>query len=144
MELHRVFGSAGDVGELVAAVRAAVERLYALFEREPRVLRLLVVEAGAIDPELSHRLFGLEAMTASLIAGELTRGMEEGWIRPDIDPDVLGHTIFTMAGPWIMRELLGAGSPAIRDRSMTVALGLVEKTLRPSAAGPAPSAAATN
>ncbi|GAB2531243.1 hypothetical protein [Nocardia heshunensis] len=144
MELHRVFGASGDVGELVAAVRGAVERLYVLLEREPRVLRLLVVEAGAIDPELSHRLFGLEAMTALLITGELTRGMEEGWIRPDIDPEVLGHIILTLVGPWIMRELLGAGTPAIRARSMTVAFDLVEKTLRPLAAGPAPSAAATN
>ncbi|MGW4248297.1 hypothetical protein ACWELQ_38090, partial [Nocardia sp. NPDC004722] len=99
---------------------------------------------GAIDPELSHRLFGLEAMTSALITGELTRGMEEGWIRPDIDPEVLGHTIFTMAGPWIVRELLGAGSPALRARSMSVALSLVEKTLRPPAAGPASSAAAAN
>ncbi|GAB0105530.1 hypothetical protein JMUB6875_45090 [Nocardia sp. JMUB6875] len=131
MELHLVFGAAGDVGELVAVVRAAVERLYDLLEREPQVLRLLVVEAGAIDPELAHRLLGLESMTASLIAGELTRGMEEGWIRPDIDPEVLGHTILTMVGPWIMRELVGAGNPAIRDRSMTVVFDLVDKTLRP-------------
>ncbi|MFE3987271.1 TetR/AcrR family transcriptional regulator [Nocardia tengchongensis] len=131
MELHTLFGAAGDVGELVGAVRAAVARLYELLEREPRVLRLLVVEAGAIDPELAHRLLGLEALTASLITGELTRGMEAGWIRPDIDPEVLGHTIPTMVGPWLMRELLGAGNPAIRDRSMTVVLDFLDKTLRP-------------
>ncbi|WP_281279222.1 TetR/AcrR family transcriptional regulator [Nocardia yunnanensis] len=131
MELPLVFGAANDVGELVAAVRAAVERLWSLLDREPRLLRLLVVEAGAIDPELSHRLFGLEAMTASLIAGELTRGREEGWIRRDIDPEVLGHTILALVGPWIVRELLGAGNPAIRARSMTVVFGLVDKALRP-------------
>lgn len=136
MELHLVFGASGDVGELISTVRAAVERLYDLLEREPQVLRLLVVEAGAIDPELAHRLLGLESMTASLIAGELTRGMEEGWIRPDIDPEVLGHTILTLVGPWIMRELVGAGNPAIRDRSMTVVFDLVDKTLRPRSPHP--------
>ncbi|MEC3957863.1 TetR/AcrR family transcriptional regulator [Nocardia sp. CDC153] len=131
MELHLVFGAAGDVGELVAVVRAAVERLYELLEREPAMLRLLVVEAGAIDAELAQRLLGVEAITAALITGELTRGMEEGWIRPDVDPEVLGHTILTMVGPWIMRELLGAGNPAIRERSMTVVFDLIDKTLRP-------------
>ncbi|WP_433567815.1 TetR/AcrR family transcriptional regulator [Nocardia sp. CA-151230] len=136
MELDTVLGAAGEVGELVAAVRAALDRLWDLLEREPKVLRLLVVEAGAIDPELAHRLLGLEALTASLIAGELTRGREEGWIRPDIDPDVLGHTILTMVGPWIMRELLGAGNPDIRGRSMTAVFDILDKTLRPRSAPP--------
>ncbi|APA99459.1 TetR/AcrR family transcriptional regulator [Nocardia seriolae] len=136
MELHTVLGSAADVSGLMAEVRAAIERLYELLEREPRVLRLLVVEAGAIDPELAHRLLGLEAITASLIAGELTRGMEEGWIRPDIDPEVLGHTVLTMVGPWTMRELVGAGNPGIRERSMTVVFDLLERSLRPP--GPRP------
>lgn len=136
MELDTVLGAAGEVGELVTAVRAALDRLWGLLEREPQVLRLLVVEAGAIDPELAHRLLGLEALIASLIAGELTRGTEEGWIRPDIDPDVLGHTILTMVGPWIMRELLGAGNPGIRERSMTVMIDVLVKTLRPRSAPP--------
>lgn len=131
MELHTLFGAADTVDDLVGAVRAAVARLYDLLEREPRVLRLLVVEAGAIDPELAHRLLGLEALTASLIAAELTRGREAGWIRPDIDPEVLGHTIPTLVGPWLMRELLGAGNPAIRDRSMTAVFAYLDRTLRP-------------
>ncbi|MGV9664632.1 TetR/AcrR family transcriptional regulator [Nocardia niigatensis] len=136
MELDTVLGTAGQVGELVAAVRAALNRLWDLLEREPRVLRLLVVEAGAIDPELAHRLLGLEALTASLIAGELTRGREEGWIRSDIDPDVLGHMILTMVGPSIMRELLGAGDLGIRERSMSAVCELLDRTLRPRSVRP--------
>ncbi|MBL1074110.1 TetR/AcrR family transcriptional regulator [Nocardia sp. 2] len=123
-------GSTGSAVELVDALRGIVERLYALVDREPQVLRLLLVEAGAIDAELAERLFGLEGFAASLIAAELTRGVRAGWIRSDIDPEVIAHTILTLVGPWILRELHGGSSPQVRAHSTTMVMAMLEKVLR--------------
>lgn len=130
VRLPTMFGSADSVGELVDVVRAAVERLYDLHAREPQVLRLLLVEAAAIDEELAQRLLGFEAMAAALVATELTRGVESGWIRADIDPDVLAHAILTLVGPGLMRELHGSGSGSTRERTTSMVLFMLEKVLR--------------
>lgn len=136
LQLQLLVGRASEVAELVGGVRSAMDRLYTLIEREPQLVRLLAVEAGAIDPELAHRLLGLEAMAASLVAGELTRGIEEGWIRPDVDADVLSHTVFALVGPWMLRELAGSGNPVNRDRSMSAVLGMLERSLHTRSANP--------
>lgn len=131
IQLPTLLGGANSVAELIEATRAAVDRLYDLVDREPRVLRLVLVEAGAIDPELSRRLFGLEAIAASLIAGELARGVADGWIDQDIDPQVLGHTIFGLVGPWIVRELLGGSRPEVRARTTRAVMEMLERVLPP-------------
>ncbi|MFF2549725.1 TetR/AcrR family transcriptional regulator [Nocardia sp. NPDC058058] len=123
-------GTAKSLDDLMDALRAAVYGMYDLLEREPRVLRLLLVEAGAIDPELAQRLFGLEAVTATLVAGELARGVREGWIRADIDPPVIAHAILTLVVPVLLRELHGISDPPARERTATMMLQLLDKTLR--------------
>ncbi len=125
-----LFGTAASLDELLETVRAAVGRVYDLLEREPRVLRLILVEAGAIDPELAQRLLGLEAVLASLVAGELARGVDAGWIRADIDPEVTGHAVLTLVGPALMRELHGTPDPRARERSTATVLRLLGKALR--------------
>ncbi|WTL36541.1 TetR/AcrR family transcriptional regulator [Nocardia sp. NBC_01503] len=130
VRLNELFGTAGSLDELMDTVRAAVERVYGLLEREPRVLRLLLVEAGAIDAELAQRLLGLEAVVASLVAGELVRGIYAGWIRADLDPEVTGHAVLTLVGPALMRELHGTPDPDARERSTAMVLRLLEKALR--------------
>ncbi len=127
--IAELVGTASSVEDLVDCVRAAVERLFALLEREPRLLRLLLVEAGAIDPELAQRLLGLEGIAAAVVAGELARGIQQGWIRPDIDPEVLGHTILTLVGPGLLRELLGGGNPEARIRNTAAVLRVLGKAL---------------
>ncbi|WP_084534741.1 TetR/AcrR family transcriptional regulator [Nocardia yamanashiensis] len=130
LRIDLLVGSASSVPELLDGVRAGLGRVQDLIESDPRFMRLLLVEAGAIDAELSQRLFGLEAMAASLVAAELTRGIDAGWIRADIDADVLAHTILMLVLPWMMRELRGAGNPEIRAHSATAVLALLEKSLR--------------
>ncbi|WP_405139561.1 TetR/AcrR family transcriptional regulator [Nocardia sp. NBC_01388] len=130
VQIAAFFGTSGSIDELLESVRAAAERFYGLIEREPQLLRLFFVEAGAIDDELAQRLLGFEAMAASLVAVELARGVADGWIRSDADPEVLAHTILTLVGPGMVRELLGSSDPRLRERSTTVMLHLLEKALR--------------
>ncbi|UGT44540.1 TetR/AcrR family transcriptional regulator [Nocardia yamanashiensis] len=130
LRVDLLVGTAESVPELLDGVRAGLERVYDLIDRDPQFMRLLLVEAGAIDAELSQRLFGLEAMAASLVAAELARGMAAGWIRADIDADALAHTIIVLVVPWMMRELHGTRDPAIRSHSTATVLVLLEKSLR--------------
>ncbi|WP_324189226.1 TetR/AcrR family transcriptional regulator [Nocardia otitidiscaviarum] len=123
-------GVAGSAVDLIDGVRAGADRLHDLVEREPELLRLLLVEASAVDPELARRLLGLEAMVAAWVAGELQRGMDGGWLRPDIDADVLSHTIVMLILPDVVRELLGTGTPRVRKQSTDMVLIMVEKALR--------------
>ncbi|MEU0543886.1 TetR/AcrR family transcriptional regulator [Nocardia sp. NPDC005978] len=125
-----LFGVAESVGELVTVVRGAVERVYELYELEPQLVRLLLVEAGAIDEELAQRIYGFEGFVAALVTGELQRGMSAGWIRADIDAEVLSHTILTLVGPGLIRELHGSSTPFTRERSTAGLLYMLEKVLR--------------
>ncbi|WSJ20037.1 TetR/AcrR family transcriptional regulator [Nocardia sp. NBC_01327] len=130
VRIPEFFGTSNSIDELLESVRAAAARFYELIEREPELLRLFFVEAGAIDDELAQRLLGFEAMAASLVSVELARGVAGGWIRADADPEVLAHTILTLVGPGMVRELLGSSDPRLRERSTRVVLHLLEKALR--------------
>ncbi|WP_067542184.1 TetR/AcrR family transcriptional regulator [Nocardia crassostreae] len=130
VRLPELLGTATGVGGLTEAVRAAADRVYDLVEREPQLLRLLLVEAAAIDPELAQRLLGLEAITAALVAAELSRGVEAGWIRPDLDTEVVSHTIVMMVGPGLLRQLHGVSDPRERRHTTATLLQLLEKALR--------------
>ncbi|WP_276514554.1 TetR/AcrR family transcriptional regulator [Nocardia huaxiensis] len=129
VDLSTLAGDTDSAEALVDALRAIVGRLYDLVDREPQVLRLLLVEAGAIDAELAERLIGLEGFAASVLAAELARGVRAGWIRPELDPEVIAHTILTLVWPWILRELHGGGSPQAREHSTEGVLRILEKVL---------------
>jgi AcrR family transcriptional regulator len=120
-----------SVEALMESLRAASVRLYDLVEREPEFVRLLFVEASAIDSELADRLLGLEMVVAKFVAKELRRGIEAGWIRDDIDVDVLSHTILTLVMPGLMRELFGPGKAEKREHTVAVVLNSMMKALRP-------------
>ncbi|MEU7146351.1 TetR/AcrR family transcriptional regulator [Nocardia sp. NPDC046473] len=126
--------------ELLAGVRAAIVRLYAMLEHEPDFIRLVLVEASAIDKELSDRLLGLELLVSTFVAQELRRGVAEGWIRADIDPEVTAHITMTLVVPGLLQEMRGDNTPQARERATAGVLMLLEKALRPRdpvVAGPA-------
>ncbi len=125
-----LLGTSSTAPELVAAVRAAADRMYDLVDREPELLRLLLVEASAIDAELAQRLLGLEAMVAVWVAGELRRGVDGGWVRADIDPDVLAHTVLMLIMPGVVKEIRGVGNPRLRAHSTDMMQVMLEKALR--------------
>lgn len=117
--------------ELLAGIQAASARVYELVEQEPEFLRLLLVEASAIDKELSARLLGMELLVGAFVARELRRGVEAGWVRADIDADVLAHTILMLVLPGLMQELRGLGDAHSRERSTTAVVHLLGKGLKP-------------
>ncbi|MGL4304961.1 MAG: TetR/AcrR family transcriptional regulator [Mycobacteriaceae bacterium] len=107
------------------------ERLFALVENEPALLQLLLVEIGAIDIELKHRLLGLQRVVAGFLCRALETGISDGWVRQDIDPEVAAHTILMLMLPGLLQELRGYGTATNRDRYMRVVIGVISRALKP-------------
>ncbi|MFF3223661.1 TetR/AcrR family transcriptional regulator [Nocardia suismassiliense] len=122
-----------SAAEMLAGVRAAIARLYAMLEHDPNFVRLVLVEAGAIDKELSDRLLGLEMLVSTFVAQELRRGVAAGWIRADIDVEVTAHTTLTLVVPGVLQEMRGDNTPQARERATAGVLTVLEKALRPRA-----------
>ncbi|PXX53304.1 TetR family transcriptional regulator [Nocardia tenerifensis] len=121
-----------SVEELLADVRAAIGRWFEMLDEEPDFVRLLLVEASAIDKELSDRLLGLELLVSTYVAQELRLGIEAGWVRADLDAEVTAHIILTLGVPGLLQEMRGENSAADRERITAGVLILLEKALRPS------------
>lgn len=126
--------------ELIAELRSAIGRWYEMLDEEPDFVRLLLVEASAIDKELSERLLGLELLVSTFVAHELRLGMAAGWIRADLDVDVTAHIVLTLGVPGVLQEMRGENAAAERERTTNGVLTLLGKALRPRgpvAGGPA-------
>jgi AcrR family transcriptional regulator len=105
-----------SLAELVETIQLAANRAFALIEREPEFLRLILVEASAIDEELKDRVLGLEQLAANFLVKSLQRGIDNGFVRSDVDPQVFGHIILTLILPGLLQELRGEGSSENRER----------------------------
>ncbi|MFI6166906.1 TetR/AcrR family transcriptional regulator [Nocardia sp. NPDC051052] len=140
LEPQSLLSRPNSAEELLAGVRAAITRLYAMLEHDPDFVRLTLVEASAIDKELSDRLLGVELLVSTFVAQELRRGIAAGWIRADVDPEVTAHITLTLVVPGLLQEMRGDNTPQARERATASVLTLLEKALRPShsvTAGPA-------
>ncbi|GAJ83475.1 putative TetR family transcriptional regulator [Nocardia brasiliensis NBRC 14402] len=117
--------------ELLAELRSAIGRWYEMLDQEPDFVRLFLVEASAIDKELSDRLLGLELLVSTFVAHELRLGVAAGWIRADLDPEVTAHIVLTLSVPGLLQEMRGENTAAERERTTNGVLTLLEKALRP-------------
>ncbi|GAA5077580.1 TetR/AcrR family transcriptional regulator [Nocardia iowensis] len=131
LQPHTLLSRPTSADELLAGVHGAIDRLYAMLEHEPDFVRLLLVEASAIDRELSDRLFSLELLVSTFVAQELRRGIAAGWIRAGIDPEVTAHAVLTLVVPGLLQEMRGDNTPQARERATAGVLTLLEKALRP-------------
>ncbi|KIA64571.1 TetR/AcrR family transcriptional regulator [Nocardia vulneris] len=126
-----------SASDLLAELRSAIGRWYEMLDQEPDFVRLFLVEASAIDKELSDRLLGLELLVSTFVAHELRLGVAAGWIRADLDPEVTAHIVLTLGVPGILQEMRGENTVAERERTTNGVLTLLEKALRPrDSAGP--------
>ncbi|WP_338762567.1 TetR/AcrR family transcriptional regulator [Nocardia vulneris] len=126
-----------SASDLLAELRSAIGRWYEMLDQEPDFVRLFLVEASAIDKELSDRLLGLELLVSTFVAHELRLGVAAGWIRADLDPEVTAHIVLTLGVPGILQEMRGENTAAERERTTNGVLTLLEKALRPrDSAGP--------
>jgi AcrR family transcriptional regulator len=96
------------------------EGLSRILLEDPRVARLLLVEAAGIDKQMADRVLGFIELATTLTAAYLPHGVELGYLRADLDVDnsaraingmILGSTIASLQNPHIDQRQM---SEAIR------------------------------
>jgi len=105
-------GPADVLDRLDAALSAITET----FDRQPELLSLVVVEVGAMDEELKLRMLGVEATVERMAASLFEEAQDAGFIRPSLDPEVLGLLATKLLLPAGLREVMGQRDAATRDR----------------------------
>lgn len=77
--------AANTLGEYRAQVERIAEALPRIFFDDPRVPRLLLLEATGVDADLTQRMYDLLDSSIDLTAGYLGYGVEYGYLRADLD-----------------------------------------------------------
>jgi AcrR family transcriptional regulator len=89
--------NAPDAAHSLQQYRAQTTRIGAalaeLFGADPRVARMLLLEAPGIDREMGDRILGFLELAAALTAGYLRHGVTEGYLPTDLDTDNAARAI---------------------------------------------------
>jgi AcrR family transcriptional regulator len=72
------------------------ERLDQIFTEDPRVPRMLFLDAPGIDKAMAQRVLDFYGMANSLTSAYLTHGVELGYLHADLDVDNTARTIVSM------------------------------------------------
>jgi AcrR family transcriptional regulator len=69
------------------------ERLDQIFTEDPRIPRMLLVDAPGIDKEMADRILGFFEMATTLTAAYLSHGVERGYLAHDLDVENTARAI---------------------------------------------------
>jgi AcrR family transcriptional regulator len=69
------------------------DRLRQIFSEDPRVPRMLFVDAPGIDKAMADRILGFYELATSLTAAYLRHGVEQGYLHADLDIDNTARAI---------------------------------------------------
>lgn len=117
--------------EFIAVVRKSAIDILETIAQEPRMPRMLLVEAIAVDEEMSNRLFSLHDMMGSFTSGFIATGVERGYLRDDVDPNDVGRSINMMLTPIMFDMARGIGDAKSRARQVDEVMKVVIAGLLP-------------
>jgi AcrR family transcriptional regulator len=83
-----------------------------------RVVRLLLIEAASIDPEMRQRIDGMFDVAVMLTGGYFEHGRELGYLRADLDTHATGRVIIAIVLGLAMMGLNPAMDPDARRRAV--------------------------
>ena len=86
------------------------KRMFLVFQDDIRMGRIIFYETLGVDPDLDDKLEGVLALTSQYIELYLKNGLEKGFLRPDLDTEVLSRAITGMMVAGI-RDVLNAENP---------------------------------
>ena len=72
------------------------DALHALINDDPRVVRLLLVQAGGIDADVEAKVFGMLDSAVQITAAYLENGRADGFLRPDVDCQATAEALVGM------------------------------------------------
>ena len=88
--------AAGNLQEYRDQVHRIADALQALVNDDPRVVRLLLVQAGGIDADVEAKVFGMFDSAAQITATYLENGRDHGFLRPDVDSQATAEALVGM------------------------------------------------
>ncbi|CRY77855.1 transcriptional regulator, TetR family [Nocardia farcinica] len=135
LDIEAVAQPITSVAELTDRIADAATALTDLVQRDPRLLTILAVEASAADPELQHRVIGLERILASRLSSAIAAGVADGTVRPDVDVAAYGHLLLSLGMPSFVDAFHGRMTPARRDRHVTAISDIVVHALQVAGGG---------
>lgn len=105
--------------EQASRIASAVDDLFAA---DPRIVRMLLFEATAIDEALTERMLGLFDLAREVGSAYLRNGVQRGFLREDLDVAATADAITGMvlaAAIRAWRSSLGASDRAALEQAIT-------------------------
>ncbi|WP_354698980.1 hypothetical protein DSM112329_04679 [Paraconexibacter sp. AEG42_29] len=106
--------AAASLDDLVDQLRAITERLFALLDEEPGLVQVILLEATAIDEELTYRILGLVDTFGAVTASYLEHGVRAGFVRRDLNVKAVGRGVNALVLPSLLEAVRGGVSAAER------------------------------
>jgi AcrR family transcriptional regulator len=122
--------AASTLDEYLGQLHTITSSLFALVEREPGLVQIMLIEATSIDDELTERLMGLLDTFAVMTAGYIEHGVDAGFLRPDLDTGVTARALMALLGPGLVLALRGRLTDDVRRRYESSLLSLFADGLR--------------
>ena len=105
-------GAADNLQQYRDQVQRIADALHALVNDDPRIVRLLLVQAGGIDADVEAKVYRMLDSAAQVTAAYLENGRDRGFLRPDVDCQA---TAEALVGLIIGGSLLALRKPDDRD-----------------------------
>lgn len=87
--------SAQTLDDFLAQLDRINRRLHELVADEPRLVQFIVFEAASIDQELVQRMLAAYQEFVSSNRSYVENGIEKGFLRSDLDPEVASEALLT-------------------------------------------------
>lgn len=94
-----------SLDEYRAQCQRIAERFIGFTRANPKVLRLLMLEATSIDEAMSQQVFKMYAVSCKVTAGYLQNGVDQGFFRPDLDVKASARVVVGMITGGVMSHL---------------------------------------
>jgi len=95
------------------------DRLAQIFAEDPRVPRMLFVDAPGIDKAMADRILGFFELATTLTAAYLTHGVQQRYLHPDLDID---NTARAITGMIVGSVIAGIQNPELNQRPLAEAM----------------------
>jgi AcrR family transcriptional regulator len=95
------------------------DRLRQIFSEDPRVPRMLFVEAPGIDKAMADRILGFYELATTLTAAYLSHGVEQGYLHADLDID---NTARAITGMIVGSVIAGIQNPGLDQPLLATAM----------------------
>jgi AcrR family transcriptional regulator len=116
---------ASTLDEFQEQLRRIGERLFTLFDSEPGLGQVVLLEATSVDEELTGRVLALIDTFGALAGMFLENGVKRGFLRQDLDTDSAGRAITSLTLPALFAAVRGETDATARKRYLDAMVGLV-------------------